>query len=204
MRHVAEDFYRSCKSDPQPRWRSYPRRGLLNYGEQCACQAEFKWLLLQILCGCSQTNLHQSCTWINILSFWYNDHVENPHGLIRPGRSSWRNNTEPWPKSDAVNIYLSGRLTALFNLIYLSFLCNTSAWSLKKTCSPYIALPICYTDQEQNPQESWDVELQSQHHSSDFGLRHMRGIGCLFANRPKFHNLICKSSNVLNIWFEVP
>jgi hypothetical protein len=102
------------QSDPQPRWRSYPRQDLLNYGEQYACQAEFKWLLLQILCGCLQTNLHQSCTWTNVLSFWYNDHVKNPHGLIRPGRSSWRNNTEPWPRSDAVIKYLSGRLTAPF------------------------------------------------------------------------------------------
>jgi hypothetical protein len=91
-----------------------------------------------------------------------------------------------------------------FNIIYLSFLCNTSAWLHKKTRSPYIVLPICYTNQEQNPQESWDVELQCQPHPSDFGLRHMRGIRCLFANRLKFHNLIYKSSNVWNIWFEVP
>jgi hypothetical protein len=82
MRHVAEDFYRGRKSEP--RWRSYPRRGSLNHGEQCACQPEFRWLLRPVLCGCSQTNLHQSCTLINVLSFWYNDHTENPHGLIMP------------------------------------------------------------------------------------------------------------------------
>jgi hypothetical protein len=41
-----------------------------------------------------------------------------------------------------------------FDSIFLSFLCNTSAWSLNQLCSPYIALPIYYTDQEQNPQES--------------------------------------------------
>jgi hypothetical protein len=90
-----------------------------------------------------------------------------------------------------------------FTPIYLSFLCNTSAWSLKQICSPYIALQIFYTDQEQNPQESWDVELQSQPYSTDFGLRHIRGIGCLFANRPKSHNSTCKSSNVWNTWFVV-
>jgi hypothetical protein len=28
------------------------------------------------------------------------------------------------------------------------------------------------------------------------GLRHMRGIEWLFANKPKFHGLICKSSNM--------
>ena len=95
MRHVAEDFYRGRSLIPNRGGNLIPGEIFLNSGEQYDCQAEFNWLLLQILCGCLETNLHQSCTWTNVISFWYNDHVGNPHGLIRPGRSSWRNNTEP-------------------------------------------------------------------------------------------------------------
>jgi hypothetical protein len=95
MRHVAEDFYRGRSPIPSRGGNLIPDEIFLNSGEQYACQAEFNWLLLQIFCDYLQTSLHQSCTWSNGLSFWYNDHVENLHGLIRPGRSSWRDNTKP-------------------------------------------------------------------------------------------------------------
>jgi hypothetical protein len=71
-----------------------------------------------------------------------------------------------------------------FKPIYLSFLCNTSAWSLNQICSPYIAQQICYTDQEQNPQESWDVELQSWPYALNFRLRHMKCMGCFLQIGP--------------------
>jgi hypothetical protein len=86
MRHVAEDFLPrpQVRAVSQPRGRSYPRRGSLNHGEQCACQPEFRRLLRPILCSFSQTNMYQTFTLINVLSFWYTDHTKNPHGLIIP------------------------------------------------------------------------------------------------------------------------
>jgi hypothetical protein len=66
-----------------------------NTGEQYANPPDFRGLLLQISCGCSQTNLYQNCTLINVLSLGCNDYAQNPYGLIRPERTKWRDNTEP-------------------------------------------------------------------------------------------------------------
>jgi hypothetical protein len=71
-----------------------------------------------------------------------------------------------------------------FKPIYLPFICNTSAWSVNQICSPYIALQICYTYQEQNPQESLDVELQSWPYALNFRLRHMKCMGCFLQIGP--------------------
>ena len=65
MRHVAEDFYRGRSPILSRGGDLIPGEIFLNSGEQYACQAEFKRLLLQILCDYMQTSLHQSCTWTN-------------------------------------------------------------------------------------------------------------------------------------------
>jgi hypothetical protein len=72
-----------------------------------------------------------------------------------------------------------------FKPIYLSFLCNTSAWSLNQICSPYIALQVCYTDQKQNSQEFWDVELQSWPYALTFRLGHIWFMWCFLQIGPK-------------------
>ena len=81
------------QTHPQPQWRSSPGEIFLNSGEQYANRLDFKLLLLQISCGCSQTNLYQTCTLINVLSLCCNDYAKNSYGSIRPERAKWRDNT---------------------------------------------------------------------------------------------------------------
>jgi hypothetical protein len=78
MRHVAEDFYRGRSVIPSRGGNLIPGEIFLNSGEQYDCQAEFNWLLLQILCDYLQMSLHQSCTWTNGVSFWYNELMTMP------------------------------------------------------------------------------------------------------------------------------
>jgi hypothetical protein len=47
------------------------------------------------------------------------------------------------------------------------------------------------------------MELQSWPHSTEFRLRHMKCMGCFFANKSKSQYLTCKSPNIENTWFVV-
>jgi hypothetical protein len=75
-----------------------PARFFWSSGEQYANPPDFNRRLLLISCGCSQTNLYQTCTMINVLSLCCNDYAKNSYGSIRPERAKWRDNTESWSK----------------------------------------------------------------------------------------------------------